>query len=47
MEAIIVALAGKGKMELTPEEYNHYLKRMGIKPRIEYLNAKAVTGGKA
>ncbi|MDD2573111.1 MAG: quinate 5-dehydrogenase [Bacillota bacterium] len=46
MEAIIVAQAGKGKEELTPEEYNHYLECMDIKPRIEYLNTKAVAGGK-
>jgi hypothetical protein len=48
MEAIIVALAGKGKEELSPEEYNHYLELMGIKPRIERLNNNTATaaGGK-
>jgi hypothetical protein len=45
MEAIIVALAGKGKQELTPVEYNSFLKRMGIKPRIERLNNNAIIGG--
>ena len=45
MEAILVALAGRGKTELTPEEYNHYLNGMEIKPRIEYLDDKAITGG--
>jgi hypothetical protein len=47
MEAVIVALAGKGSENITPEEYNHYLERMGVKPRIERLNARIVTGGKA
>ena len=48
MEAIIVTLAGKGKEELSPEEYNHYLERMGIRPRIERLNNNTATaaGGK-
>ncbi len=45
MEAIIVALAGKGKQELTSAEYNHYLEGMGIKPRIERLNNDTVAGG--
>jgi len=47
MEAVIVALAGKGSEDITPEEYNHYLERMGVKPRIERLNDRIVTGGKA
>jgi hypothetical protein len=48
MEAIIVTLAGKGKEGLSPEEYNHYLERMGIRPRIERLNNNTATaaGGK-
>lgn len=45
MEAIIVALAGKGKGELSPAEYNYYLERMDIKPRIEHLNNNAILGG--
>lgn len=45
MEAIIVALAGKGKEELTPEEYNQYLNEMGIRPRVELLGINAGIGG--
>ncbi len=44
MEAIIVALAGRGKRELSPEEYNEYLARMDIKPRIEHLNINSKIG---
>ncbi len=44
MEAIIVALADRGKVELSPEEYNQYLARMGIKPRIEHLNLNMGNG---
>lgn len=43
MEGIIVVLAGKGKEELTPGEYEAYLDKTGIKPRIEYLNPAKTT----
>jgi hypothetical protein len=46
IEAIIVATAGKGHQELQPDEYEYYLEKLDIKPRVEYLNKteKAVGG---
>jgi len=38
MEALIVALAGKRWEEMTPEDYHHWLDRLGFTPRVEYLN---------
>ena len=38
MEAVIVALAGKGR-PLTPEEMADYIERLDLQPEIEQLNA--------
>lgn len=43
MEAVLVALDGSGKGELTPQEYELYLEKIGFQPRIEYLNPPAIS----
>jgi hypothetical protein len=37
MEAVVVALAGKGR-PLTPDEMTDYIERLGLRPEIECLN---------
>lgn len=38
MEAVLVAVAGKGPGELTPADYEGLLDRIGFRPRVEVLN---------
>lgn len=37
MEAVLVCIAGKAPEDMTPEDYNTLLDKIGFKPRIEYL----------
>ncbi|SHF30351.1 hypothetical protein SAMN02746089_01665 [Caldanaerobius fijiensis DSM 17918] len=37
MEAVLVCLAGKAPEEMTPEDYNTLLDKIGFRPRVEYL----------
>jgi hypothetical protein len=45
LEAVIVAVAGKGHQELNPAEYQKYLDKLDIKPRVEYLKQSEKTVG--
>ena len=38
LDALIVAISGKGPEELSPEDYYSYSTHLGIKPRVERLN---------
>jgi hypothetical protein len=38
MEAVLVSLAGKPYNELTPNDYEELLEKIGFLPRIEKLN---------
>lgn len=38
MEAVLVAVSGKRPEQLTTQEYEHMIERMGFQPRIEQLN---------
>ncbi|MDD2497134.1 MAG: quinate 5-dehydrogenase [Desulfitobacteriaceae bacterium] len=40
MEGVLVALAGKGPEELTADNFNTLLDRIGFVPRVEYLKLK-------
>lgn len=41
MEAVLVAVAGGGRGQLTPREYDDLLDRIGFQPRVERLQAAA------
>lgn len=37
MEGVLVAIAGKKQEEMTPQDYDELLDKIGFEPRIEYL----------
>ncbi|AIS53249.1 hypothetical protein TKV_c21160 [Thermoanaerobacter kivui] len=37
MEGVLVAIAGKKQEEMTPQDYDELLNKIGFEPRIEYL----------
>lgn len=37
MEGVLVAVAGKKQEEMTPQDYDELLDKIGFEPRIEYL----------
>lgn len=45
MEGLIVAAAGKGADEMTPQDYEDWLDRIGFTPRVERLAARGTEAG--
>ncbi|SNX54308.1 quinate 5-dehydrogenase [Thermoanaerobacterium sp. RBIITD] len=41
MEGVLISLAGKKQDEMTPDDYNDLLDKIGFEPWIEHLNEKA------
>ncbi|MTV50851.1 quinate 5-dehydrogenase [Heliobacillus mobilis] len=45
MEGLLVALSGRKPEELGPEDYHHWLDRLGFQPRMESLDSRQTTIG--
>lgn len=45
MEGLLVALAERKPEAITPEEYRHWLARIGFQPRVEQVSSRRATAG--